>query len=223
MLIVDDQRLLREGLRLMLRSTGEIELAGEAEDGEQALALLARLDRNSALPDVVLMDIQMPVLDGVRATAAIRETYPCVRVIMLTTFDDDELVFEGLRSGACGYLLKDVTAEGLLEAIKAAARGESSLQPSIAAKVVAEFSRLSGGAARLAAANSRLDQPLTERELAVLAELGQGKSNREIAAAVHLSAGTVRNRVTSILAKLDVCDRTQAALKAQGIGLLAGS
>src|SRR5215468_5686997 len=137
-LLVDDQPLFREGLRTLLSVHPEFEVVGEAGDGAEALRLA-----RSLRPSVVLMDLQMPVLDGVAATRRLRAQQPECRVIVLTTFDDDENVFEGLRAGAVGYLLKDTPSEKLVEAIRAAARGESFLQPSVAAKVVAEFARIS--------------------------------------------------------------------------------
>lgn len=214
-LIVDDQALLREGLRLMFDLTPDLEVAGEAGNGQEALDLVARRP-----PDIVLMDIRMPVMDGVEATRRIRARYPQVQVIILTTFDDDEYIFEGLRAGASGYLLKDVSSTRLAEAIRAAARGESFLQPSVATRVVTEFVRISGQGSRRAAANAGLPEPLTERELEILTQLGEGKNNREIALALSLSEGTVKNHVSNILGKLGVRDRTQATLKAQELGLI---
>jgi DNA-binding NarL/FixJ family response regulator len=211
-LLVDDQALFREGLRTLLSLQPDLEVVGEAGNGEEALRLAARLR-----PDVILMDLQMPVLDGVESTRRLRAAHPECRVIVLTTFDDDEYVFEGLRAGAIGYLLKDTPSARLLEAIRAAARGESFLQPSIAAKVVAEFSRLADQAPPRP---QPLADPLSEREVEVLRLLASGASNREIAAALVITEGTVKNHVTNILSKLGVSDRTQAALKARELGLL---
>lgn len=212
-LLVDDQTMFREGLRTLLSVQPNFQVVGEAENGEQALEQASRLK-----PDVVLMDLRMPVMDGVTATRRLNTLYPECRVIVLTTFDDDENVFEGLRAGALGYLLKDAPSEKLFEAIRAAARGESFLQPSVAAKVVAEFTRL----ARQAPARQELEpvEPLSERELDVLRLLAGGASNREIAAHLVLAEGTVKNHITNILAKLGVNDRTQAALKARDLGLV---
>ena len=212
-LLVDDQALFREGLRTLLTAQPGVEVVGEAANGEEALRLAARLR-----PDVVLMDLRMPVLDGVAATRRLHETSPACRVIALTTFDDDEYVFEGLRAGAVGYLLKDTSSQRLLEAIRGAARGESFLQPSVAAKVVAEFARLSASAAR--APGSALIEPLSERETEILRLLAQGASNREIAETLVIAEGTTKNHITSILGKLGVRDRTQAALKARELGLV---
>ncbi|MCK5550478.1 MAG: response regulator transcription factor [Hyphomicrobiaceae bacterium] len=209
-LIVDDQALFREGLRTLLSVQTDIDVVGEAGDGIEAIQACARLK-----PDVVLMDMLMPRLDGVETTRRLHAEHPDCRVIILTTFDDDEYVFDGLRAGALGYLLKDASSEKLLEAIRAAARGESFLQPSVAAKVVAEFSRLADHPP-----GADLVEPLSEREREVLQLLSSGASNREIAEALVIAHGTVKNHVTSILGKLGVRDRTQAAIKARDLGLI---
>jgi DNA-binding NarL/FixJ family response regulator len=211
-LLVDDQPLFREGLRTLLSVHSDFEVVGEAGNGEEALQLA-----RSLLPSVVLMDLQMPVLDGVAATRRLKAEQPESRVIVLTTFDDDEMVFDGLRAGALGYLLKDVPSEKLGEAIRLAARGESFLQPSVAAKVVAEFARLTSKPAMNARA---LVEPLSDRELEILRLIADGASNREIAGTLFLAEGTVKNHVTNILGKLGVRDRTQAAIKARAIGLI---
>jgi len=209
--LVDDQAMFREGLRTLLATQPDFEVVGEAANGGEALRLCA-----TCQPEVVLMDLRMPVLDGVAATRQLHALYPDVRVIVLTTFDDDEDIFEGLRAGALGYLLKDASSTKLFEAVRAAARGESFLQPSVATKVVAEF-------ARLVEQGPRIEAPvaaLSERELAVLHLVAQGASNKEIATTLFIAEGTVKNHLTSILAKLEVRDRTQAALKARELGLL---
>lgn len=212
-LLVDDQSLFREGLRTLLSVWDDLEVVGEAGNGKEAIEAAARLR-----PDVILMDLRMPVLDGVAATRHLHETQPNSRVIVLTTFDDDEYVFEGLRAGAVGYLLKDVPSEKLVEAIRAAARGESFLQPSVAAKVVAEFTRLTD---RSAAERAQpLVEPLSDRELEVLQLIATGASNKEIGAQLYITEGTVKNHVTNILGKLGVRDRTQAALKAKELGII---
>jgi DNA-binding NarL/FixJ family response regulator len=211
LLLVDDQSLFREGLRTLLSLHEDLQVVGEAGNGQEALAAAEALR-----PDVVLMDLRMPVLDGVAATRRLHESHPAIRVIVVTTFDDDELVFDGLRAGAVGYLLKDVSSDKLVEAIRAAARGESFLQPSIAAKVLAEFSRLD----RAAPPPPELVEPLSDRELEILRLLAGGNSNKEIAAALYIAEGTVKNHVTNILGKLGVHDRTQAALRAREMGLL---
>jgi DNA-binding NarL/FixJ family response regulator len=211
-LLVDDQALFRESLHTFLSLQPEFDVVGEAKDGEQALRLAGSLK-----PDVVLMDVRMPVLDGVEATRRLHSTMPGCRVIMLTTFDDDEYVFEALRDGAAGYLLKDSLAEKLFEAIRAAARGESFLQPSIAARVVEEFARLSKLEPK---PPQPLPDALSKRELEILKLIGEGSSNREIAARLYITEGTVKNHVSEILGKLGVSDRTQAALKGRDLGLI---
>jgi DNA-binding NarL/FixJ family response regulator len=208
-LIADDQALFREGLRITLAAKG-LDIVGEAANGEEAVRLAAELS-----PDVVLMDLRMPVLDGVAATRRIGELPDAPRVIVLTTFDDDESVFDAVRAGALGYLLKDTRSASLVEAIHLAARGESLLQPSVAAKLVGEFARIAAPGKRDAAA----EFGLSEREVAVLRELGRGASNKEIAVALGIAEGTVKNHVTSIFTKLKVQDRTQAALKARELKL----
>lgn len=215
-LLADDQVLFREALATLLGVRDDIEVVGEAGNGAEALDRAAELE-----PDVVLMDLRMPVLDGVAATRRMRVEWPSVRVIALTTFDDDEDVFAALRAGAVGYLLKDVSAAQLVEAILAAARDEAVLQPSIAAKVVAQFARMPAPAADPPASRPQpLVVPLSDRELDVLRLLAEGRSNREIAAELFLAEGTVKNHVTGVLAKLNARDRTQAALRARGLGLL---
>jgi DNA-binding NarL/FixJ family response regulator len=215
-LVVDDQALFREALVALLAVQAGIEVVGEAANGQEAVEAVGRLR-----PDVVLMDLRMPVLDGVGATRRLHVDHPGVRVLALTTFDGDAEVFPALRAGAVGYLLKDATTERLVEAVVAADRGESVLAPSVAAKLVARVAALPEPAP--GPAPQPLVDPLTDRELEVLRELAAGKSNREIAQAVFLSEGTVKNHVTSILAKLGARDRTQAALRATALGLLPES
>jgi DNA-binding NarL/FixJ family response regulator len=211
-LLVDDQELFREALATLLLVRPEIEVVGAARDGDDALRQVAALR-----PDVVLMDLHMPVLDGIAATRRLRVEQPDTRVLALTTFDDDEDVFAALRAGAVGYLLKDVSADRLVEALLAAARGESVLQPSVAARVVARFAQLPDDAPPRP---QPLVVPLSDREREVLRLLADGASNREIAAALFLAEGTVKNHVTNVLAKLGARDRTQAALRARALDLL---
>jgi DNA-binding NarL/FixJ family response regulator len=213
-LIVDNQALFREGLRTLLSVRPDLEVIGEAGDGKEAIQMAAKLQ-----PDIILMDLRMPVLDGVAATRRITATNPDCRIIVLTTFDDDEHIFDGLRAGAVGYLLKDVPSEQLVEAIRATGRGESFLQPSVAAKVVAEFARIVGNQPS-AASRQALVEPLSERETEILQALATGASNKEIAGKLFIAEGTVKNHITSILGKLGVRDRTQAALKAKDLGLI---
>ncbi|MBN1666926.1 MAG: response regulator transcription factor [Anaerolineales bacterium] len=211
-MLVDDQRLMRDGLRTLLELEDDLLVAGEAENGALALAAYARLE-----PDVVLMDIRMPEMDGVEATRRLRQQWPEARVIILTTFDDNEYVFEGLRAGALGYLLKDVSGHELAAAIRTVAAGGALIEPSVARKVVAEFARL---AAPTAATTEKLVEPLSEREVEILVLVAQGLTNREIAARLYLAEGTVKNYVTSILQKIEARDRTQAAIRARELGLL---
>jgi DNA-binding NarL/FixJ family response regulator len=212
-LLVDDQALFREGLETLLSVHKDIQVVGQASNGQEAVEVAAQV-----LPDVALMDVRMPILNGVRATRRLKRALPECRVIVLTTFDDDEYVFDALRAGAVGYLLKDVASARLVEAIRATARGESILEPSVAAKVIAEFTRVSSMVP--SAQMEQLVEPLSERELEVLAGIARGYSNKEIASQLYIAEGTVKNHVTHILGKLGVRDRTQAALKARELGLL---
>jgi DNA-binding NarL/FixJ family response regulator len=210
--IADDQALFREGLRTLLSTRPEVDVVGEAANGLEALAMVAQLQ-----PAVVLMDLQMPEMDGIQATARMRDRHPEIPVLVLTTFDDDANLFGALRAGAAGYLLKDVSSETLVAAMQAATRGESFLQSTVTGRVVAAFARLmEDGGVRAQA----LVLPLSPREREILALLGTGASNKEIADRINLAEGTVKNHVTNILSKLDVRDRTQAALRARQLGLV---
>src|SRR6185436_19754650 len=191
-LLVDDQRLMREGLRTLLELEQDFEIVGEAADGQAALDSYAQLK-----PDVVLMDIQMPVLTGVEATRRLRATEPGARVIILTTFDDDANVFEGLRAGALGYLLKDVSGAELASAVRTVMNGGALIEPSVARRVFAEFARLAP-----AAQPAALAEPLSERELDVLRLVAEGLSNKEIGQRLSLAEGTVKNYVTGVLQKI---------------------
>jgi DNA-binding NarL/FixJ family response regulator len=211
-LLVDDQRLMREGLRILLEMEPDLQVVGEAGDGRAAVDAYAGL-----LPDVVLMDVRMPGMDGVEATRRLRAQWPEARVMILTTFDDDEYVFEALRAGALGYLLKDVSGHDLAEAVRTVTAGGALIEPSVARRVVAEFARV---ASPVREASDGLPEPLSPRELEVLALLARGLSNREISERLYLAEGTVKNYVTALLGKLGVRDRTQAALRARELGLI---
>jgi DNA-binding NarL/FixJ family response regulator len=191
-LIVEDQRIVREGLMALLEDEDEVEIIGEAANGQEAIALFARLH-----PDVVLMDLQMPVMDGPEATRQICKQFPAARILVLTTYATDEFIFSALRAGALGYLLKDASANELLAAIRSVHQGQTQLSPAVAARLVAGVS--SGG-----------PEPLTPRELEVLTLIGQGHSNGEIAAALTIAQRTVKVHVQNILGKLGAANRTEA-------------
>ena len=201
-LLVDDQRLLREGLRTLLELHADLRVVGEATDGIEAEQQVERLR-----PAVVLMDLRMPHRDGVAATERVHQRFPSTHVLVLTTFDDDELVFRSLEAGACGYLLKDVGSDALADAVRAAAHGDSPLQPSIARKVLKRL--------RQAAPSTTAPvdwEGFTARDRDVLRQLAAGATNREIAADLALSEGTVKNYISTVLAKTSLHDRTQLAL-----------
>lgn len=212
-LIVDDQSLFREALKTLLNASTEFEIVGDASNGEESLRMVLQHS-----PDVVLMDLRMPIMDGVEATRRILQMNKPTKVIVLTTFDDDENVFEALRAGAVGYLLKDVSSEKLYEAIKAANQGEYFLLPSITAKVVSEFSRISKPATKRQ--DAFLPDPLSPREIEIIRLVATGASNKEIAEKLVISEGTVKNHLSSILSKLSVRDRMQAVLKAKELGII---
>jgi DNA-binding NarL/FixJ family response regulator len=212
-LLVDDQVMFREAIRTLLSLRPEFEIVGEAGDGAEAVRLAA-----SARPDVVLMDLRMPGVDGVEATRLIKQQHAAIRVIVLTTFEEDAEVFAALRAGAVGYLLKASPAAKLNDAILATARNESILEPTVAAKLVAEFNRLSSQAP--VARPVALREPLSRREEEVLRCLADGLSNKEIGQRLHIAEGTVKNHMSQVLGKLGVLDRTQAALRARELGLL---
>ena len=208
--VADDQQLVRDGLRLILELSG-IDVLGEAADGEEAVRLV--LDRR---PDVVLMDLRMPRMDGIEATRRIHAAGSPTRVLVLTTFEGEELTFRALRAGACGYLLKDAGGARLVAAVEAAAAGEMPLAPEVVARLVASYVQRPPAEpqnpARLA--------PLSDRERDVLALIGAGRSNPEIAAELFISLATVKSHVRHILAKLDLRDRPQAIVLAHECGLV---
>jgi DNA-binding NarL/FixJ family response regulator len=215
-LIVDDQTLLREGFRKLLELEPDIEVVDVAADGESALAAAERLYANQTPPDVILMDIRMPRMDGIAATHAFKARWPDAHIVILTTFDDDELVYAGLRAGALGYLLKDITADQLANVVRTAARGEMLLQPNIADKVFAALNQPAPQKTPAPASSSlAYVEELTEREREILRLVAKGASNREIGEALFITEGTVKNHMSNILAKLGLRDRTQAALYAR--------
>jgi DNA-binding NarL/FixJ family response regulator len=206
LLIAEDQPLIRKAVVALLELEPDISVVAQAADGVEAIQA-ARAFR----PDVVLMDVKMPRLDGISATRAVLQDNPDAQIIMLTTFETDELVFEAILAGAKAYLLKDAEEKEILETIRAAARGEPRLSPRIAEKIIGEFRRVKFPEK----AEAQLErEPLTEREREVLAGVAAGKGNREIAKELHLAEGTVKNHVSAILAKLHLRSRTELAIKA---------
>jgi DNA-binding NarL/FixJ family response regulator len=203
LLLVDDQLIVRQGLRSLLEAKPDFRVVGEAENGEQAVAQVQALQ-----PDVVLMDIRMPVMDGVAATQAICQQFPAARVLVLTTFDDDDYVSRAMRYGARGYLLKDTHSEELAEAIRAVHKGYTQLGPGLFEKAIAAPR---SGTDAPSAMPPKLAQ-LTPREREVLCLIARGANNREIAGALYISERTVKNHVTSILSRLNLRDRIQAAM-----------
>jgi DNA-binding NarL/FixJ family response regulator len=212
-LICDDQDVVREGLRAILSVAPGMQVVGVASDGPAALEALDAA-RHGALPDVVLMDLNMPGMTGIQATRLIREHHPSVRVLALTTYDADEWVFDAIRAGAAGYVLKDTPRAGLIKAIEGTASGQTFVDPNVAGKL---FSHI---AHNTVTTDSALADALNERERDVLRLLSRGLTNNEIAKQLFLSEGTVRNYVTAIFTKLNVSDRTQAAVIALRHGLV---
>jgi DNA-binding NarL/FixJ family response regulator len=207
-LICDDQDLVCEGLKGILSTDAELKIVGIVNDGAEALEKIP-----ACQPDLVLMDLKMPVMNGVQATRQIRQQYPYIEVLVLTTYDADEWVFDAIRAGARGYLLKDTPRDRLIAAIKEAAAGKTPVDPGVAGKLFAHVNQ------QIAVPDTAITSQLSEREKEVLGLLGKGLSNAEIAERVYLSEGTVRNYVSSIFEKLGVEDRTQAAVLAIRCGL----
>jgi DNA-binding NarL/FixJ family response regulator len=208
-LIADDHTVVRDGLSSMLARETDFEVVGEAADGEAAVRLAARLQ-----PDVILMDLRMPVLDGAEAMRRIREAQPEVKFLVLTTFDTDEYVFQAIEAGARGYLLKDSSREDLFRAVRAVHAGESLIQPAVAARVLDRFAQMSRTSREQEA------DRLSSRELVVLEQLARGLANKQIAAQLSVSENTVKTHVASIFQKLGVNDRTGAVTAALQRGLI---
>lgn len=204
LLLADDQAPFRQGLALLLDLEEDLEVVGQAQDGRDAIALTETLQ-----PDIILMDVRMPICDGVEATQVIHQRFPWIRILVLTTFDEDEYIWKSLQAGALGYLLKSTPTSQLAAALRMLHNGHFQLGPTIAPKVITQL--------RPPPPKSHPDrlEPLSDRKLEVLALIGQGKNNREISQILHLTEGTVKNYVSQLLSSLGVRDRTQAALWAQ--------
>ncbi|SDN57900.1 response regulator transcription factor [Bacillus sp. OK048] len=220
-IITDDQQLMRDGLKTILSLTKEIEVVGTASNGAEALEVAKR-----EKPDLVLMDIRMPGVDGVAGTRLIREHLPETKVLILTTFNDSDLIFDALNEGASGYLLKDMPAEMIVQAIMTVQAGGVVLPPDLTAQVFAELKRRTEGQGEAASSSASLiplsiqiPEGLTEREMEVLKQLGYGRSNREIGELLYISEGTVKNHVSNLITKLGLRDRTQAAIFAVRHGI----
>jgi len=209
-LICDDQAVVCEGLELILSADPQIEVVGLAYDGSEALEMIP-----GAQPELVLMDLKMPVMNGIHATREIKKKYPEIKVLVLTTFGEDEWVFDAVRSGADGYLLKGTPRDKLVAAVKGTVAGETYIDPDVGGKLLAQVAQ------NPAEKDTTLAADLSERELEVLKLLAQGLTNAEIAERLYLTRGTVRNYVSAILTKLDVDDRTQAAILAIRHGLVS--
>ena len=211
LMLVDDQSLFREALRTLLSLQPDFEIVAEAENGSRAITLAG-----NHKPDVVLLDLRMPVLGGVDAIPGVLAAAPGVHIVVLTTFEEDEEIFAAMRAGAIGYLLKACSAEKLCDSVRAASRGTLVLEPSVAAKLMSDGRRPIAREPNRAATAS----PLSDREAAVLRLLASGCSNKEIGVKLNIAEGTVKNHMTNVLGKLGVLDRTQAALKARELGIL---
>jgi DNA-binding NarL/FixJ family response regulator len=211
-LIADDHRVVREGLCAILKTKEDIEVVGDAQDGQEAVEKARAL-----LPDVILMDVSMPRMTGVEATRVIKREFPHIGIVALTMYEEQQYIFDLVRAGATGYLLKDTDSAQILAAIRAIYRGESLIHPSVATKILAEFSLLAQGKSKKP---SWEEHDLTEREITVLRLVADGKTNKEIANSLDLSEKTVKNHVRNIFHKLQVYDRTQAAILGIRKGLI---
>ncbi len=207
-LICDDQALIRDGLEMLLKLEKDIEVVGQAQDGAEAVEQAAQHQ-----PDLVLMDLKMRGMNGIEATRQIRSRWPAVKVLVLTTYDDDEWVFDAIRAGAAGYLLKDTPRAEVIKAVRGTIEGKSFVDPAVAGKLLGQVAGQQTQPATL------ITDKLTAREVEVLRWLARGLTNADIAARLHLSEGTVRNHVSAVFAKLGVADRTQAAVLALQHGL----
>ena len=205
-LIADDQELIRQSLQIVLDSKPDIEVSDVAADGQEVIRCIRK-----QRPDVILMDIRMPKMDGVQCAKIIKENYPEIKIIILTTFDDDEYVYNALKFGASGYLLKGVSMDELENAIKTVYRGQAMINPDIATKVLKLFSRMAKADYTIPVGDKGVEE-LTKTEWKIISQVATGATNKEIAEALSLSDGTVRNYLSTILGKLDLRDRTQLAI-----------
>lgn len=207
-MIVDDQGLIRDGLKMILSLSDDIEVIEEAVNGQEAIDILSSME-----PDIILMDIRMPIMNGVEATKIIKEKFPKVKILILTTFNEDEYIFQGLKNGADGYILKDVKSDEIINAIKEVNKGNVLLHPEIATKVVKAFNSINNH--NTIYDNKEIKRTLndlTPREMEISKLVAQGKSNKEISKELFITEGTVKNHLTRILSKLELRDRTQLAL-----------
>jgi len=212
-LIADDQELIRQSLKIVLESRENIKVTDVAENGQEVIQCIRK-----NLPDVILMDIRMPKMDGVQCTKVIKERYPSVKIIILTTFDDDEYVYNALKFGASGYLLKGVTMDELVSAISTVHSGKAMINPDIATKVLKLFSHMAKADYTIQVGKQGISE-LTKTEWKIIAQVEYGASNKEIAETLSLSEGTVRNYLSTILNKLELRDRTQLAIWALQTGI----
>lgn len=208
--LCDDQDIVTEGMQVILGTVKDIEVIGVAHDGAEAVDLAAELN-----PDLVLMDLRMPIMNGIQATREICQSHPEIKVLVLTTYDDDYWVFDAIRAGASGYLLKDTPREQLIRAIRGTVSGDTYVDPQVAGKLFGQVARTASGYV----GDTTFGEDLSDREREVLRLIAKGLSNADIAKALHLSKGTVQNYVSNIFMKLDVTDRTQAAVLALKHGL----
>lgn len=216
-LIADDQTLIRQSLEIVLGAEPDIKVVGTAQNGREVISLVQK-----KRPDVILMDIRMPEMDGVQCTRLLKEYDPTLRIIVLTTFNDDEYVFNALKYGACGYLLKGVSMEELADAVRTAASGGSIIAPMVASKVLRQFARMAQNDMHIDVEEQKTSR-LSRSEWKIIGQVGCGLSNKEIAAKLCLSEGTVRNYLSTALSKLGLRDRTQLAIWSVQSGAAAGA
>ncbi|MCM8712083.1 response regulator transcription factor [Clostridium sp. SYSU_GA19001] len=212
-MIAEDQELIRQSLEIILGNKQDMELVGVAENGKEAVELAKKL-----IPDIILMDIRMPEIDGVKCIKLIKERHPQIKIIVLTTFDDDEYVYNALKNGASGYLLKGISSNELVESIRTVNQGGALINPNIAVKVVEFFSKMANADFKIKVDETAL-KGLSRNELKIIQLIGRGMSNKEITEKLNFSEGTIRNYISGILSKLNLRDRTQIAIFAVQSGL----